>query len=67
MTANSHRETAKIYQFPVGGRAALRADARVVAPSEDLATPPRASRVVFGGSWYHDAAIQEAAEQPRKR
>ena len=49
--------SAKIYQFPVGGRAGLstgRGDGR-------LATDVTAQRLsVVGNAWYHDAAIEEA-------
>lgn len=47
--------SAKIYQFPVGGRRALsgyRADNK---PSAEQAAP----RVAITG-WYHEAAIEEA-------
>jgi len=57
MPTNAPRETATIYQFPVGGRAGL-------APRRS----PEASRfselpsVSYGSGWYHDEAIREAAE-----
>jgi Protein of unknown function (DUF2735) len=51
--------SAKIYQFPAGGRSALGSrryeDAKAVT---DLASP-RTSDVAIGGAWYHDAAIQD--------
>ncbi len=64
MTQNAPRESAKIYQFPVGGRAALsirNADGKA-AHNGLAATEPG---VDFGG-WYHDEAIVEAAT-PGKR
>ncbi|MBS0535518.1 MAG: DUF2735 domain-containing protein [Proteobacteria bacterium] len=59
MTANVPRETATIYQFPVGGRAGLTRHAGYEKPD---ALPT----IAYGGSWYHDEAIREAAEQARK-
>ena len=48
---NAPQQSAKIYQFPVGGR-------RTVEGNRDVT--PTASTF---GSWYHDAAIEEAAAQ----
>lgn len=63
MTANYGDHGAKIYQFPKGGRAALRThrsgDVRVL---ERSAPPP----VIYDG-WYHDAAIREDRDGPRKQ
>jgi hypothetical protein len=50
-TTNAPQQSAKIYQFPVGGRRAVE-DNREQTPT-----------VSSFGSWYHDAAIQEAAAQ----
>jgi hypothetical protein len=58
MTSNSSRETAKIYQFPAGGRAAMRAGRPLVKPVDDVADAA-ATRAVVGGSWYHEEAIRE--------
>ena len=62
MTANAPRESATIYQFPVGGRAGLAPRERLdkARGSESLPT------IIYGGSWYHDEAIREAAETARK-
>ena len=55
MVHNQTGQTATIYQFPVGGRAALgwrattRPLAEPVGPSVDI---------VSTDSWYHDAAIR---------
>jgi hypothetical protein len=51
---SANQASAKIYQFPVGGRRAVEAH-REQAPT-----------VGTFGSWYHEAAIQEAAA-PRNR
>src|ERR1700748_2205112 len=50
--------TAKIYQFPTGGRAALGGRRYgETKPSID-ANAPRAN--LCSGSWYHEAAIQDS-------
>ncbi len=65
MAASSHKETAKIYTFPVRARTtgpeAYHGSAKPVA---DLSAA-RLPRVDFGSGWYHDAAIQDTSE-PRK-
>ena len=52
--------SAKIYQFPVGGRSALvgrrYGDARL--PANQGSTP--VVETVCSGSWYHQDAIEEA-------
>jgi Protein of unknown function (DUF2735) len=56
---NFSQGSAKIIEFPLGGRrahAARREEARL---GED-ASLARASGETFGGAWYHEAAIQEA-------
>ncbi|GJE62463.1 DUF2735 domain-containing protein [Methylobacterium trifolii] len=58
MTTRLHQETAKIYAFPVKTRlAGGRSDSG--KPASDLGLQ-RAPEIVYGGSWYHDAAVQEA-------
>ena len=58
--SNLNHGSAKIYQFPSGGRAAL--SSRSLGESK-LASE-RASAPVYeticSGSWYHQAAIDEA-------
>lgn len=65
MTTNVRRESAKIYQFPVRIRevAGEHRDGR--KPVAEL--PPRAANVMFGSSWYHDAAIQDAEQDSGRR
>lgn len=53
------RQTATIYQFPIGGRAAVRRPGEV-KPAEFRADYPA---VDFGAGWYHDAAIEEATRK----
>ncbi|MGY3452942.1 DUF2735 domain-containing protein [Bradyrhizobium sp. USDA 4353] len=57
METNVNEGSARIYQFPRGGRAGLAsrsagASARPAAPS--------IQPTIYSGSWYHDEAIQEA-------
>jgi hypothetical protein len=58
MAERTERETAKIYQFPAGGRAGRAAGSK---RTEELAAASRHPRVDYG-SWYHEAAIE--AERP---
>ena len=58
MTTIATPETAKIYQFPAGGRAGLRADRPVTKPIDEMQAAD-ATRAVVGGSWYHEEAIRE--------
>jgi hypothetical protein len=65
MPANPQRESATIYQFPVGGRQAAggrRAEAKAAAPAE----APRVAKAICGSGWYHEAAIQEADQAFRR-
>jgi hypothetical protein len=55
MAERIERETAKIYQFPAGGRSS-RATSR--KSTEDQVAVPREARADFGSGWYHDAAIE---------
>jgi hypothetical protein len=60
MNTSLNHGSAKIYQFPVGGRSALasrRHDETKTAA--DLASS-RVSDVASASSWYHEAAIQES-------
>lgn len=50
--------SAKIYQFPAGGRAAL--GGRRYGEAKSMAETPRVNESICSGSWYHDEAIQEA-------
>ena len=59
MTANSFQGSAKIYQFPAGGRAGLGGHRHDTKPAEDLAAL-RVPRVTSGGAWYHEEAIRES-------
>jgi hypothetical protein len=59
MTTDFSRESAKIIEFPAGGRRAV----AVRRDESNLAADPAALRVsgdAFGSGWYHEAAIQES-------
>ena len=70
MTENTPRDSAKIYKFPLGGRAglAIRRDIQRDGPaSVSTFKPAPVAAPVASGSWYHDEAIRQDAEQARKR
>jgi Protein of unknown function (DUF2735) len=58
MTTNAIEGTAKIYQFPKGGRAGLSSGRHETNLSESPVMP-RIARVACGGASYHEAAIRE--------
>lgn len=57
MTTNLHKESATIYQFPVGGRAGLASRPAPVSPTTQRVN----ETVCSSGSWYHEEAIRDAA------
>jgi hypothetical protein len=60
MNTNLTQGSARIYQFPAGGRAALGGKRREeFKPVTDQASV-RVSEAACGSSWYHEAAIREA-------
>jgi Protein of unknown function (DUF2735) len=60
MNAGLNRGSAKIYQFPVGGRSAIdRRRYEETRSATDLASP-HVSEVACSDAWYHEAAIQES-------
>lgn len=52
-------QSAKIYQFPAGGRAAL-GGRRYGEAKADLANAPRLNEALCSDSWYHQAAIEDS-------
>ncbi len=65
MATITHGETAKIYQFPVKGRAG--ADRK--GPESKLALDRKQvayADCAFGGAWYHEAALLETDALPRR-
>jgi hypothetical protein len=59
LNPGSDQSSAKIYQFPVGGRASL-GGRRYGDAKTDLATAPRLNEAMSYDSWYHQAAIDES-------
>jgi hypothetical protein len=55
--------SAKIYQFPVGGRAAASGRRLGETLAATDITSLRISEAACDGSWYHEAAIREAKPQ----
>jgi hypothetical protein len=60
MNSSLNHGSAKIYQFPLGGRAALggRCHDETKAATDQAAS--QVNEVACSGAWYHDAAIQES-------
>ena len=60
MTTSLNRGSAKIYQFPAGGRSALGGRRyEETKTATDLASTA-VSEAASGSSWYHEAAIQDS-------
>lgn len=59
MTNTQHGQSAKILQFPLGGRAGFLARHEPLAPAEQ-------APVVDVHGWYHEDAIRDDAEQAKK-
>lgn len=53
--------SAKIYHFPLNPRATLTRRQMIVSSAAMRAA--EAPTVGFGGGWYHDAAIEEEAQE----
>jgi hypothetical protein len=58
MDTNVNEGSARIYQFPRGGRAGLAPRRPGLASAGKVA--PALQPTIYSGSWYHDEAIQEA-------
>lgn len=59
MSAILSEGSAKIYQFPTGGRSGLGGRSYAEAQSA-IESAPRVSEIVCSGSWYHEEAIKES-------
>jgi predicted trehalose synthase len=60
MNTSLNHGSAKIYQFPVGGRSGVSGRHQdETKTAADLASS-RVCEVAVGGAWYHEAAIQES-------
>ena len=60
MNTSMNQGSARIYQFPAGGRAALEGRRSNEAKALADLTLSRAAEIAVGGAWYHDAAIQDS-------
>lgn len=59
MNTTLNQGSAQIYQFPVGGRAALGGRSSREAKSNDQYSP-RVNEALCSDSWYHEEAIRES-------
>ena len=60
MTTSLNRGSAKIYQFPAGGRSATDRRRYEETRSATEVAFSRVSEVACSDAWYHEAAIQES-------
>jgi hypothetical protein len=60
MNTSLNQGSAKIYQFPAGGRSALGGRRYEEASAVTDPASPRVNEAACSGSWYHEAAIQES-------
>jgi len=63
MKSSLSHGSAKIYQFPVGGRAALMG--RTLGGTQSPIDTPRANETICSGSWYHEEAIQQSRSESK--
>ncbi len=63
MSANLNQGSARIYQFPSGGRAAL--GGRSYGEAKSAMETPRVNEAMCSGSWYHEEAIREAQSETK--
>ena len=60
MNTSLNHGSAKIYQFPAGGRSALGGKARQEFKPVADQVSARVNTAACSDSWYHEAAIREA-------
>jgi hypothetical protein len=60
MTTSLNHGSARIYQFPAGGRSATGGRRYEETRSVTDLASPRVSEAACGDGWYHEAAIQES-------
>jgi hypothetical protein len=66
MNTSLNHGSAKIYQFPVGGRSAAGTRRLEEIRSAADSAPSRVSEAACGDGWYHEAAILESTQPPRE-
>jgi hypothetical protein len=64
MDTSLNQGSAKIYQFPAGGRAALGGRGYDEAKSTGMPGNHLVNEAACSESWYHEAAIEEAKSKP---
>jgi hypothetical protein len=64
MNTSLNHGSAKIYQFPAGGRAALGGRRYDEVKSTSQLGNHRIDEAACSESWYHEAAIEEARSKP---
>jgi hypothetical protein len=60
MNTSLNHGSARIYQFPAGGRSGVTARRQNETQSQADLASSRVSEVAVGGAWYHEAAIEES-------
>ena len=60
MNTSVNQESAKIYQFPAGGRSALGGRRYGETATASNFAAPAVNLADCSGSWYHAAAIEES-------
>jgi len=65
MATSVNQESARLYQFPIGGRAAL--GGRPYGEGQPAEHTTISNTAACSGSWYHAAAIEESksASKPK--
>ena len=63
MNTGLNQGSAKIYQFPAGGRSALGGRRYEESKAVSELDSSRVSETNCSGSWYHAAAIQDATNE----
>jgi Protein of unknown function (DUF2735) len=67
MNTSLNKGSAKIYQFPAGGRAAIGGGRYDEVKSAGKFVTSRVNEAACSDSWYHEAAIQEAQSKPTSK
>jgi hypothetical protein len=65
MNTSLNHGSAKIYQFPPGGRAALGGGRYEETKQSAEQSSSRVNEAALSGSWYHEAAIQAAMQESK--
>jgi hypothetical protein len=60
MSTSLNQGSAKIYQFPAGGRAALGGRRYEESKADTDFAAQRVNEAACSDSWYHEAAIQDS-------